>query len=389
MKKTKRFLSLIIAMTILMSMPAHVVFAQDLPAMVSSNSIPNGVYYIRNVELEKGYIQIDDNDASNNYATDKVHMELWTYGAEMYQKWNITNLGDGYYSIISMKSNRALSVQSGYENSGNKKIVQETYYGYDRQKWSITVDSNNMVKIKPKSSEAYDTDWVLAAGTSLLSGSDGRNVEQRAYSNDYDYLDMWYLLPSTYTFSQVALANTTGDAYFDNVARYYNVFAHIPGGTYKTMTESDFKYELKNNQIMNIVVHGGEQERSLQLSNNEYFDLSELKAMTQSSISQLELVVLGSCYSGAYSDNFVETFLNKGVEVAIGFVGDVEQTVMLYWMDAFHYYIANGNNVETAINQANSDLIYKYSNTIYESVISGITSGMNYSRSDLSFVPIS
>ena len=140
---------------------------------------------------------------------------------------------------------------------------------------------------------------------------------------------------------------------------------------------------------MNIVVHGGEQERSLQLSNNEYFDLSELKAMTQSSISQLELVVLGSCYSGAYSDNFVETFLNKGVEVAIGFVGDVEQTVMLYWMDAFHYYIANGNNVETAINQANSDLIYKYSNTIYESVISGITSGMNYSRSDLSFVPIS
>lgn len=154
--------------------------------------IINGTYYIRNAEL-KNYMQIDDNDAENGYASDKVIMELWNFSDQTYQQWNVTHIGNGYYKIISAKSGKALSVQEGKEDSDNVALVQETYNGNDRQKWTIKRLESGNLKLKPKSSEAKSNDWCMAAGSGIIT-SNGRNVEQRKFIDGSDRIDEWTML---------------------------------------------------------------------------------------------------------------------------------------------------------------------------------------------------
>lgn len=94
----------------------------------SDANIVDGTYYFKNKELSN-YLQIDNNDSGED-----AIMELWEYDGATDQMWEITNLGDGYYKIVSTSSGLALSVQSGKLDSDEKALVQETYSGLSRQK---------------------------------------------------------------------------------------------------------------------------------------------------------------------------------------------------------------------------------------------------------------
>lgn len=161
-----------------------VVHTQDFVLCVH---ISDGTYLIQNKKLAT-YVQIDDN---SNMSTSGSIMELWSFDGGDYQKWNITYLQDGYYSIISAESNLSLTVQSTHQNTSSKSIIQQAYTGLDIQKWTITSTSTGSYVIRPKSGEIYSTDWCLSAGTGI--DSDGRNVEQQAYTNNSDYKDEWNL----------------------------------------------------------------------------------------------------------------------------------------------------------------------------------------------------
>lgn len=152
--------------------------------------ISNGMYFIKNGHLDK-YIQIDDGDSGNNYNTEGAILELWTGTGVSFQKWIFEYLHNGYYKIKSYRSGKVISVQSGYENTGARALRQETYTGSYRQQWSITLTSHGMYKIKPRSSEGYSTDWVMCCGEGI--GGNGRNVEQREYSNNAIYKDEWII----------------------------------------------------------------------------------------------------------------------------------------------------------------------------------------------------
>jgi hypothetical protein len=152
-------------------------------------AVPEGEYFICNKSLGN-YVQIDD-DASST-ATSGAILELLDFDGADDQKWVFTRLDDGYYSIISTASQLALTVQADYLNTANKAIVQTAYTGLDSQKWRINVASSGAYIIRPKSGESYATDWCMSAGSSL-GGSNGRDVEQRAYTSDSDYKDEWYI----------------------------------------------------------------------------------------------------------------------------------------------------------------------------------------------------
>ena len=151
-----------------------------------------GTYYFKNLQLGN-YMQIKKNA---DYSNSGEILELWDYNGEEYQRWNITYVREGYYKITSVKSGLAISVQSAYLDEDEYALVQEAYNGSDRQLWKFTMTNRGSYIIRPKSGESYSTDWCMCAGYSLIeSNIDGRNVEQRAYTNDYNYKDEWMLEP--------------------------------------------------------------------------------------------------------------------------------------------------------------------------------------------------
>ena len=90
----------------------------------------------------------------------------------------------------------AFSVQSEYVDVGEKPVVQQTYTGDSRQKWSIATADSGAYIIRPQSKEGSETDWCLSVSTGI--GANGRNVQQREYTNNSDYKDEWFIQPAIY-----------------------------------------------------------------------------------------------------------------------------------------------------------------------------------------------
>lgn len=138
-------------------------------------------------------MQIDDND-SPNYSTSGAIIELWDKDDGEYQQWQFTHLRDDYYKITSVKSGLALSVAAENVNTDAEALVQESFANLRRQWWKVSLTAHGMYKISPMSGESYATEWVMCAGYSMVSVIDGRNVEQRAYTDDTNYKDEWFLI---------------------------------------------------------------------------------------------------------------------------------------------------------------------------------------------------
>ena len=125
-RRCAKLLSLILSIMMVIVSVSFTTYAADISTTSTTFnlSIPDGIYFIKNKELSK-YMQIDDGEEPT-YSASGAFMELWGKDGNDYQKWNISSVGGGYYSIISVKSGLALSVQSGSLNSNNVKLVQET-----------------------------------------------------------------------------------------------------------------------------------------------------------------------------------------------------------------------------------------------------------------------
>lgn len=154
--------------------------------------VANGIYFIKNKQLQR-YLQIDDDDSGNDYATNNAHLELWAKDGGAYQRWKITYVGNYCYRIISMQSGKAISVPSGSENS-SANLVQQTYAGNDRQLWEIDTSSSGAYVFRPKSGANYSSDWCMAANYApIWMTYNGRNAIQGTYVNNTSYLDEWEL----------------------------------------------------------------------------------------------------------------------------------------------------------------------------------------------------
>ena len=175
--------------------------AQISDAVVIANSgasITNGIYYLKNYEYDK-YMQVDDGD-DPDYDTEGSIMELWGFAGEEYQQWEIHLLNNGYYRISNVKSDLALTVPTTYWNADEVSIVQEEFVGDYGQQWYFEETTRGTYVIRPRSGENASTDWCLSSGDGAFT-SNGRNVEQRAYTNNSDYKDEWELyLDSTYAY---------------------------------------------------------------------------------------------------------------------------------------------------------------------------------------------
>ena len=177
--------------------------------------VKNGTYFIKNVHLNN-YLQIGD-EYGPDYSNENAILELWDYDGDAYQRWKLTYLHNGYYKIESVKSGKVISVRAGEENSRDVSLRQATYTASYNQQWKISIAHNGQYKFEPRSSESYSTDWCMAAGAAAVESiTDGRNVEQREYTDNTGYKDEWLLYVLGVNLTVIydgAYSNRYSDAY--------------------------------------------------------------------------------------------------------------------------------------------------------------------------------
>ncbi len=129
----------------------------------------------------------------------------------------------------------------------------------------------------------------------------------------------------------------------------------------------------------------GRPSGEMQISSGEILTVSEVEAIPDADFSDVKLIVLTSCYSANPNQkSFADVFLDKGVDVVIGFEGDIERDTSLFWTEWFIFYLTSGYSVGESVEMANADLVNEFGDKMkagypYSEAIPLITEGINIS----------
>ncbi|MBO5097535.1 MAG: RICIN domain-containing protein [Agathobacter sp.] len=324
----------------------------------------NGTYFIKNREFGK-YLQIDDSDAPT-YDTIGAIMEQWSLVGEEYQKWTLKSLNNGYYKIVSAKSNLALSVKTDQVKSTDAPLVQEVYTGEYRQQWSISQTANGSYKIKPRSSEGLETDLVMAVGDSLTVGADDTNIEQRLYKANTSYMDEWYLYRYGEIKNKLFALNEDGierNKYFSKVSQIIetNLGESVMTEFYEEVSKDDMMRYLCDSDIFVVHTHGYKEGFYCSVTSN--LSVKDIEGLN---LNGLKFALLLTCNTAKdFSENniaenkpanIVEKLVCNGAETVIGFteityVSDCNRFAESFFVGA----IEEGRMVESTIKNMSMD----------------------------------
>ncbi len=135
----------------------------------SSQTLPNGWYYIKNINAQK-YLQVKDNVGGNG-----VNVEIGTGTGVKGQKWYLSNQGDGYFTLKN-GNGYMLDIQYGAKEDGTN-VQTYSANGADAQKFKVVKTSEaNVYGIVTKVTGDKKSLDVYNFGT-----ADGSNVCQWTY----------------------------------------------------------------------------------------------------------------------------------------------------------------------------------------------------------------
>ncbi len=338
--------------------------------------IDSGNYFIKNPYYDK-YIQISDDDSNNNYNSNGALLELNDWNSNLYQRWEFDYLHNGYYRIKSTESEKVISIQSGDEGLSNVSIVQKTYDGSYNQQWQIIPTIYGHYKIKPRSSENYNTDLVMAC----VYSNSHYYVQQSEFINNNYFDDEWifeFLSNKSIVLYGIEITGhnhlTSNQLVKQNL--YDNGFNNVLL-KYGSFTPTEVLNDIKNSKIVAIRSHGDcalDQNNNLlstvvQTGSFSYFDHSNqlingtyfLESQIQSTdyFDDTELVLFACCYSGYGGvgvNNLPSVAVANGAEVAIGFYGTVSCENANRWIGYFFDYLLSGYNVSESVAGAFDDI---------------------------------
>jgi len=116
-------------------------------------------------------------DAYNNGTADGTMVVQWSYGGGNNQRWNVTSLGGGLYSIVNANANKPLDAA----NSGGSGTWTDLWTSNSgaNQKWQVSATSGGYYKISP----SYNTGLAL--------DDYGASTSNYNSSNNNGRIDVW------------------------------------------------------------------------------------------------------------------------------------------------------------------------------------------------------
>jgi hypothetical protein len=136
----------------------------DLPRdLVAGQTIANGTYKI--ISRRSG-LSLDNPGYKTATTTAPVLLDQWTYGGGNNQRWRVTNLGGGQYSIFNVFANQPLDVAGAGGSGARVQLYPAT--GSNNQKWTITATSGGYYRVSPVHNTGIALDVV---GNSTTNGA--------------------------------------------------------------------------------------------------------------------------------------------------------------------------------------------------------------------------
>ncbi len=148
-------------------------------------AIPNGTYYVRNVEEDK-YLQKDDDAGVGG-----INYELWAPDGSTGQRWNFRYIYNGYYLITSLDDNMTLERYT--RTDGSTELLHMNYVeNKHSQQWHVSVTDDGYFKISSKNSLSQ---YLTAedAGTNDAA-TVGFNTAQTDNSDEWAIVSMMFPL---------------------------------------------------------------------------------------------------------------------------------------------------------------------------------------------------
>ena len=153
----------------------------DITKVVTAKTIPDGVYTII-TKLDTDYAL----DIYNGSKENGANVQIWHRNNTTAQKFKVTNVGDGCYSIVNVNSGKAIDAQNG-NTAAQTNVWQYSVNGTDAQVWRIIPSYEKTYRILNVASGLFlDVDLAKAA--------DGTNVKLY-YQNDDFEAQNWYFMP--------------------------------------------------------------------------------------------------------------------------------------------------------------------------------------------------
>ncbi|WP_343524845.1 RICIN domain-containing protein [Pedobacter sp.] len=153
---------------------------QAIQAIEIPQTLANGTFYIMSRTSSK-VIDVPGGQNGNNTS-------VWQWGGTggTNQQWKLTALAGGYYSIIGVESNRALTAA---DNTDGGNIQINDYTGANNQQWQFVALGSNYYRIVNRASGKVLDLW----GSSL---DDGGDINQ--YSSHGGENQQWVLVKIKY-----------------------------------------------------------------------------------------------------------------------------------------------------------------------------------------------
>ncbi len=112
-------------------------------------TIKDGMYKIKSAKDRKKVLDISGSSTKNS-----ANVLLWSDSNKNNQKFHVTYLGNGYYSIKAVHSKLSLDV-AGAGTTNGTNVQQYTYNGSNAQKWAIKDWGNGKYSIMSKCNGLY------------------------------------------------------------------------------------------------------------------------------------------------------------------------------------------------------------------------------------------
>ena len=110
-----------------------------------------------------------------------ANIQLYEYSADNQKRFKVKYLGDGYYSIVAMHSNKALDVKDASKQKG-ANVWQWEQNGTDAQKWIIKEAGNGYYNIISKCNGLYvDVENAIAKNFTNIQMCDGNGLNAQKF----------------------------------------------------------------------------------------------------------------------------------------------------------------------------------------------------------------
>lgn len=299
-------------------------------------------------------------DIENNSMANDTAICQWNFHGGNTQRWVMTHLGNGSYSIKSANSSSAFYL--GVKNdstSYDQPIVLRTGPITDGMKWKVSLTSSGAYKFTPLTGE--DNDYVLALDDGIMgiAIANGDTLQQRHYVDDTNYRDEWVLhLQKDY--SLMFIGYSEGDEQMPIILNSIeNVLintANLSGYGETSMTMLELAEHLASSNIYACITHGS--QTSIKVSDGS-FTVDNVNDFSANALDNLTFVYLGACKTGCGGDganNLVNALSSKGVDTVLGFKVDVYVDETYIWTEAFMKSIGRGNTIAQAMDDADAAL---------------------------------